>query len=252
MISRRQSYAMTSQVCQKVCHDIQKYTTISKVCNEVKQYVLTPKMYVMMWKLWHHVKKYIMCIKVTSWYQDVKVTLWRHRYVKKVCLYDITKVLLRYQKVCNERQTVRLDAINNVRPKIHVILCMTSSQGQNSNINCASKNIRQWFIKINFSKNGMIPFMTSNKCLVCRMFKTEFRFYNVPIKLVFLSNCEIYVQNSDVRTLGCQLNQVSLMDIKRYDRVCTLCESHDMGDEFHYVFTSSFKVSNDRNTLYWI
>ena len=33
--------------------------------------------------------------------------------------------------------------------------------------------------------------------------------------------------------------------IKRDDRVCTLCESHAIGDEFHYIFTCSF-FSNDR------
>ena len=83
----------------------------------------------------------------------------------------------------------------------------------------------------------------SNKCLIYRMFKTEFRFEkyltSIPLKLRNLFT------KFRCRSTRLPIESGVFVGIKRDDRVCTLCESHDIGDEFHYIFTCSF-FSNDR------
>ena len=116
------------------------------------------------------------------------------------------------------------------------------SQGYNIHINWL-KEYSLMIYKDQFQQEWHDSIHNSNKCLVYRMFKTEFRFEkyltSIPFKLRNLFT------KFRCRSTRLPIESGVFVGIKRDDRVCTLCESHDIGDEFHYIFTCSF-FSNDR------
>ena len=55
----------------------------------------------------------------------------------------------------------------------------------------------------------------------------------------------MYLQNSDVGALSCQLNQVCLLVLNEMIEFAHYANHMILGDEYHYIFTCSF-FSNDR------
>jgi hypothetical protein len=125
------------------------------------------------------------------------------------------------------------------------------SQGYNININWL-KVYSLTNHKDQFQQNWHDSIYNSNKCLIYRMFKTEFRLEK------YLTSLPLKIRNLFTK-FRCKSTRLPIeagvfVGISRDDRVCSLCDSHAIGDEFHYIFTCPF-FTNDRKRFiepkYW-
>ena len=81
----------------------------------------------------------------------------------------------------------------------------------------------------------------SRHCVNYRMFKSELRLENYLIKLnsrKLISLCKFRCGNHKLPSTAGRF-----LGIPRAERLCTLCESKDIGDEFHYLFRIHIRES---------
>jgi hypothetical protein len=86
----------------------------------------------------------------------------------------------------------------------------------------------------------------SSKCIIYRMYKTEFKFEKYLVNSTFKLR-QIYTK------FRCRSSRIPIESgicsgIQRQDRLCSLCAINEVGDEFHYIFICPF-FKNDRILL---
>ena len=119
------------------------------------------------------------------------------------------------------------------------------SQGQNVSTAWLKANIKQTLMD-QYQQHWLTSVFNSSKCDNYRMFKTRFGFENY---LVDLSPklCESFTR------FRCRNHKLPIEvgiypGIIKEERHCTLCDSNDLGDEFHYIFSCE-QFQQQRNEM---
>jgi hypothetical protein len=109
-------------------------------------------------------------------------------------------------------------------------------QGENLNDKWLKKSL-ELRLKDQFIQNWSANVFESNKCLNYRIFKTKFEIEKylteIPFKL-----------RKALTSFRCRSNRLPIetgvfTNIPREERICTLCNLHEVGDEYHYIFNCS-------------
>jgi hypothetical protein len=86
----------------------------------------------------------------------------------------------------------------------------------------------------------------SSKCIIYRMYKTEFKFEKYLVNSTFKLR-QIYTKFR-CRSSRIPIESGIFSGTQRQDRLCSLCAINEVGDEFHYIFICPF-FKNDRILL---
>ena len=88
----------------------------------------------------------------------------------------------------------------------------------------------------------------NNICITYRLIKTEFCFEKYLINLYHLARRNLLKFRLSSHRLPIQ--HLRYTDIPRHDRLCTLCDMNELGDEFHYLFSCKHQeIFRNRKTL---
>ncbi len=115
--------------------------------------------------------------------------------------------------------------------------CGLSYAWLNQHINCdidVFKNDIKNSIQDQFLQTWSRELFNSSKCINYRMFKSELQLENY-FTLLPQALCRIFTKFR-CRNHKLPIEVGTYYNIDRNQRVCTKCESDDVGDEFHYIF----------------
>ena len=78
----------------------------------------------------------------------------------------------------------------------------------------------------------------TEKCLNYRIYKRDLSFerYLNILPFPLAKTC----LNSDASAINYQLKRGVFLNIERNERICSLCNKNELGDEFHYLFYCEF------------
>ena len=85
-----------------------------------------------------------------------------------------------------------------------------------------------------------------NMSVTYRMYKTEFKYepYLLKLKTKLGHNLTLFRLSSH----RLPVQRLRYFDTPRQDRLCTLCDKQEMGDEYHYIFSCSYQPIADKRT----
>ena len=90
-------------------------------------------------------------------------------------------------------------------------------------------------LKDQFFQNCLSEINTSSKCLCYRIFKTDVCFENYLSKLSFNNLYLLCKFRCGSHRLPVETGRWN--NVPRSDRLCHLCASNDIGDEYHYIIS---------------
>ena len=107
------------------------------------------------------------------------------------------------------------------------------------------KDIVKQKLRDQFLQSWSEQLNTSNMCMNYRIFKTEFRFEKYLLSLPHALRkvmIKFRICNNNL-----PVNRSRYFNIPRKDRVCTLCDCNDIGDEYHYLLVCRHRpISQER------
>ena len=108
---------------------------------------------------------------------------------------------------------------------------------------CLSKKVKT-LEKETFAAEWKLNVFNSSKCINYRIFKTDFCLE----KYFTILPCDLVYCLSKFRCVSHRLPVECgrFLNIDRSERLCELCNSNEIGDEFHYIFNCKF-FSNERS-----
>ena len=83
----------------------------------------------------------------------------------------------------------------------------------------------------------------SSKCINYRMYKSDYKLE--PYMLCLPRNLSIALCKFRCNNFNLPIEKGRYFGLSRQDRLCHLCNRHEIGDEFHYIFNCTF-FANDR------
>jgi len=183
------------------------------------------------------------CFPISLYAKSRMVTYWgrlisgpqnKLSYIMYKTMYELDKTgNMEFKWLNSVRSTLQNCGLNQVweSQSFPCIKWLKSSVMQT----CKDQFIQNWYSKV----------YESSKCTNYRIFKDNFSFekylIEVPQKYTTYMT-KFRCRNSKLPVeIGCYAG------IERVNRICTICMSNDIGDEFHYLFTCS-ALKKDRNT----
>ena len=106
------------------------------------------------------------------------------------------------------------------------------------------KNIVKQRLKDQYLQTWHDNVFNSNMSVTYRMYKTEFKFepYLLKLKTKLRHNLTLFRLSSN----RLPVQRLRYFDTPRQDRLCTLCDKQEMGDEYHYIFRCSYPPIADK------
>ena len=101
-------------------------------------------------------------------------------------------------------------------------------------------------LKDQFIQKWSSDLFSNNKCLNYRIFKNELKLEPYLLSLPF--NLRLSLTKFRCRNNKFPIETGAYKNIVRAERICNLCSSGEIGDEFHYLFSCSH-FSDDRKKL---
>ena len=88
----------------------------------------------------------------------------------------------------------------------------------------------------------------SSICKNYRMYKTKFKFETYNIELPFKLRKAFLKFRASNNNLP--VNRDRYLNVPRHERLCTLCDQNDIGDEYHYILTCKYPpIARERERL---
>ena len=112
------------------------------------------------------------------------------------------------------------------------------------NIDIFKSDIKR-IAKLQFEQEWQATVNNSDKCITYRIVKTEFQLENYLLNIPV--NCRPIITKFRLRNHKLPIEKGIYNDTPRNERICLLCNSTEIGDEFHYLFKCS--VMNDKRKM---
>ena len=86
-----------------------------------------------------------------------------------------------------------------------------------------------------------------NTSIIYRMYKTEFKFEKYLT--ILPSNLKRKMTQFRLSSHKLPVQRLRYFDVPRHERLCTLCDKQEMGDEYHYLFSCTYQPIQDKRRL---